>query len=54
VDHLCQAKSVLGPDPVKSLEMPNQSEHEMKQFAAIAPHLLLLLLFYSIILVCDQ
>jgi hypothetical protein len=52
VDHLCQAKSVLRPDPLKSLEMPNQSEHEMKQLAAIAPHLLLL--DHSIILVCDQ
>ena len=53
VEHLCQAKSVFGPDVVKSLEMSShQSEPKLEQFAAITPHVLVL--NHSMPLVCDQ
>jgi hypothetical protein len=49
-----QAKSVFGPDPVKSLEASSQSEPKLKlkQFAAITPHMLLM--DHSMALACDQ
>jgi hypothetical protein len=42
----------FGPDLVKSLTRSNQSGPKLKQFAAITPHLLLLI--HSMPLVCDQ